>query len=90
MDLILRQGGHARVPVANERDILVHLVRLDLVEDDAMDVLSTGDYLREGSLELRVVLTAFFGAVDELRQRAFLPLPFFLSELFCSFFIPSL
>lgn len=73
MNLILGHRGHAGIPLADELDILIDLVGLDLVEDDAVDVLAAGNDLGEAGLKLRIMLPAFFGAVDEVGQRALLP-----------------
>ena len=55
MNLILWHVGHARVPSANELDILVDLIRLYFVQDNAVDVFSSGKNLTEAALDLLVV-----------------------------------
>lgn len=82
MNLILGHVGHARVPGTNELDILVDLVGLDLVQDDAVDVFSSGKNLAEAALNLFVHLTALLGAVDQVGEAATLLAIFWLVACF--------
>ena len=70
MNLILWHASHTGIPLADQVHVLVHSVRLDVVEDDRVDVLASGEDLAEAALELAVELAAFLGAVDQGRQRA--------------------
>jgi hypothetical protein len=70
MNLILWHVGHARVPSTNELDILINLVGLYLVQDDAVDVFSSGKNLTEAALDLLVHLTALLGAVEQVGEAA--------------------
>lgn len=81
MNLILWEGSHARIPVADELGVLVHLVRPDLVVDNAVDILATGNDLGEAGLNVGVVCAALGGAMNDLSQEALLTLRFFRRDL---------
>jgi hypothetical protein len=42
MYFVLWDRSHLRIPFPNELGVFVDLVRLDLVEDDRVDILSAG------------------------------------------------
>lgn len=42
MDLVLGNGGHLRVPAPDQLGVLFDILRLDLVEDNRVDVLAAG------------------------------------------------
>lgn len=65
IDLVLWGGGHARVPAANQLDIFVHLVGMDFVENDGMDVFAASEDLGIGTFDVFVELLTFFGSIDE-------------------------
>ena len=66
MNLILWHARHAGVPRADEVDILLNALGLDIVEDDRVHVLAAGKHLAEAGLDLGVQLAALLGAVDEV------------------------
>lgn len=68
VNLILRHVGHAGIPRTNKVDILVHLVRLDVVEDDAVHVLASCKDLTEAAFNLSVHLLGFGCAVYQRGQ----------------------
>lgn len=68
MNLILRLVGHPWVPFTNEVHVFVNHIRLDLMEDNAMHVLSSGKDLTETTFDLLVHLPGFRGAIDEISQ----------------------
>ena len=68
VDLVLGHGCHTWVPVAYQLDIVVHLVRLDLVKHDAVDILSTSENLTKAPLDVLVQLAPFGCAVDQVGQ----------------------
>lgn len=68
--MVLWVFGDLRIPSANELDVLLYLVGLHLVEDDAVDVFASSQDLREGALDFAIHLAAFFGAIDETTQSA--------------------
>lgn len=68
MDFVLGHVRHLRVPLSNQFNVFVHLVGLDLVEDDAVDVLSSREDLAETALDLLVHFSAFLSAVDQVRE----------------------
>jgi hypothetical protein len=70
MNLILGGAGDARIPLADEGDVLVDALGLDVVELDRVHVLAAGEHLAEAGLDLGVQLAALLGAVDEVGQRA--------------------
>src|ERR1700744_2240174 len=69
VDLHLRHARDLGVPVANELDVLVNAVRLDVVEHDRVHVLAAREHLAEAALELAVELAALGRAVAEVRER---------------------
>lgn len=70
MNLILGHVGHSGIPLANQINVLVDLVGLDLVENDAVDVLASREDLTKAALDLLVHLTTLLGAVDEVGEAA--------------------
>lgn len=82
MNLILGHVGHARVPGTNKVDILVDLVGLDLVLDDAVNIFASGKNLTEAALDLLVHLTALLGTVEEIGETAALLAIFWLIGCF--------
>jgi hypothetical protein len=65
MDLVLRDGGHLRVPLSYKFCVLIHLVRLDLVKDDRMDIFAASQHLRKAALNIFVKFATFGSTVDE-------------------------
>lgn len=82
MNLILRHVGHTRVPGADKLDILVDLVGLDIVQDDAVNIFASSEDLAETALDLLVHLTALMGTVEQIRETAALLAIFRLIESF--------
>ena len=66
--LIVGLVRHARVPRADEVDVLFDALGLDLVEDDRVHVLAARQHLAEASLDLCVHLPALLGTVDEVSE----------------------
>lgn len=69
VDFVFLHAGHPGVPLADEVDVLVHLVWFDGVEDDGVDVLATGEDLGEGLFDILIEFLAFLGPVDQRGQR---------------------
>lgn len=69
MNLVLGRIGHLGVEFARELDILVHLIRLDLVEHNGVDIFASSQDLAEAGLHLGLHLSAFLSAIDEVCQR---------------------
>jgi hypothetical protein len=82
MNLILRHVGHTRVPGADKLNILVDLVGLDIVQDDAVNVFAAGKDLTEAALDLLVHLTALVGTVEQVGKTAALLAIFLLTGYF--------
>lgn len=61
-------AGYFWVPIPHQVHVLVHLVRLDFVEDDAVHVLAPSQDLREAALDLLIMLPALLGAVYQRRE----------------------
>lgn len=70
MHLILRIPRPLGVPLAHQRHILIHALRLDLVKRDAVHILTARQHLGETGFQLGIQLSSFFCAVDEIRQGA--------------------
>jgi hypothetical protein len=82
MNLILRHVGHTRVPGADKLNILVDLVGLDIVQDDAVNVFAAGKDLTEAALDLLVHLAALVGTVEQVGKTAALLAIFLLTSYF--------
>jgi hypothetical protein len=65
VDAVLIHCGHAGVPLADQLYVFIHLVGLDLVEDDRVDIFAASQHLGKGALDILVEMLAFLGAVDE-------------------------
>ena len=70
MKLVLFTIGHTRIPRAHKLNILLHLIRLDIVKYDAMCVLATSKNLAEAAFDVLVERTALGRAVYNVFQRA--------------------
>lgn len=68
VDLVLGHARHTRVPAPDQLGILVHLIWLHLVEDDAVHVLASRQHLTEAPLDLAIHLAAFLRTVDQGAQ----------------------
>jgi len=68
--LVLWRSGHFRVPRADQLNVFVYLVWLDLMLNDAVYVFTTRKNLTKASLNLVVHLLTFLGTVYKIRQRA--------------------
>lgn len=65
VDAVRLGAGHLGVPLPHQVDIFIDAVRLDLVEDDGVDVLAAGEDLGKRTLDVAIELLALLGAVDE-------------------------
>ena len=69
MDLVLLEARHLGVPRAHELHVLLDLVGLDLVEDDAVRVLAAREHLAEAALHVLVERAPLGGAVHDVLER---------------------
>lgn len=67
MHLVLWYRCHLRVPLADELCVFIHLVWLDLVVDNGVDILATSKDLGEAPFNVFVELSAFGRAIYERR-----------------------
>ena len=64
MHFIVLHTRHLWVPLAHQLDILIHLVWLDFMKHNRVDVFSTRQHLREGGFNLLFHLASFLGAIE--------------------------
>src|SRR5436305_13666247 len=64
VDLVLFHFCHSGMPRPHQLDVLVDLLRFDGVENDRVDIFTSRQDLREGSLDFLVHLSSFWRAVD--------------------------
>ena len=69
MNTILLQRSHLGIPLPHQLNILINLIRLDLVKHNRMDIFPTRQHLRERPLNILIVLLALSSSVDEARNR---------------------
>lgn len=69
MHLVLRNSRHLCVPFADKFSVFVNFLRLDLVEDNGVDIFAAGQNLGKAALDVLVELATFRRAVDERRER---------------------
>jgi len=65
---VLRHRSDTRVPTTNQLHVFVYLVRLDLMEDNAVYVFSTSQDLTETLFNLLVHFATFWRPIDETAQ----------------------
>lgn len=70
MDFVFGHLGHSRVPFSDELNILIDLIGLDIVEDDAVHVLASCKDLAEATLDLLVHFSRFGCTVDQVGESA--------------------